>query len=236
MYLVSACLCGVNCKYNGKNNLNKDCLNLLENNEAVLICPEQLGGLSTPRQPSEIQNREMGNEEEKVVTKSGIDVTDNFIKGAEEALEIAKKSNISKAILKEGSPSCGCNFVYDGSFSGNKVKGEGITCRTLRNAGIHVMSDEEFSKKVNSDNKVIFLSDYKRDDEWQESDTGNIIYSMINADNEEISSMPPKVEKYIKKLMVVMAQEMLGLEDIDDIAGATGLEYNEVKEIMDKEK
>ena len=142
MYLVSACLCGVNCKYNGSNNLNKDCLQLLKENKAILICPEQLGGMTTPRVPSEILHGE------KVVTKDGSDVTENFIKGAKEALNIAKNSNITTAILKEGSPSCGCNLIYDGSFSGNKVKGEGITCKVLRNAGIEVISDEEYSAKV----------------------------------------------------------------------------------------
>lgn len=137
MYLVSACLCGVNCKYSGKNNLNNECVKLLEKGEAILICPEQLGGLTTPREPAEIRG-------EKVITKDGVDVTRDFIKGAEETLRIAKISNIKVAILKESSPSCGCNFIYDGSFSGKKIKGEGITCNLLKKEGIKVISDEEF--------------------------------------------------------------------------------------------
>lgn len=230
MYLVSACLCGVNCKYNGKNNLNSDCLKLLENNEAVLICPEQLGGLCTPREPSEILKN-------RVISKNGVDVTENFVKGAEEVLKIAKKSKISAAILKEGSPSCGCNFIYDGNFSGNKIKGEGITCKTLRDAGIDVISDEEYSLKVKNDNKLIFLSDYKREEneEDESNSTGNVIYNMINSDNEVVTDLPPKVDQEVKKLMVLMAQEMLGLEEINDIVKATGLSYEEIKEIIKKE-
>lgn len=235
MYLVSACLCGVNCKYNGKNNLNADCLRLLENNEALLICPEQLGGLSTPREPSEIQEIVGEKENKKVITRSGDDVTEKFVKGAEEVLRIAKKSNIHAAILKEGSPSCGCNYIYDGNFSGNKIKGEGITCSMLKKAGIDVISDEEFSKKTKEDNKLIFLSDYMKDKE-EESNTGNVIYNFVNCNNEMITDLPPKVERTMKELMVLMAQEMLDLKEIEDIAEATGLKYDEVKKIINKEE
>ena len=143
MYLISACLCGVNCKYNGGNNLNEDCLDLLRKGKAILICPEQLGGLTTPRDPSEI----ISGSEEKVVTKNGVDVSHNFSKGAEEVLRIAKETNIKKAILKEGSPSCGCNYIYDGSFSGKKIKGQGITSKALKDVGVDVMSDVEYSEK-----------------------------------------------------------------------------------------
>lgn len=149
MYLVSACLCGVNCKYNGHNNINEDCLELLRSNKAVLICPEQLGGLTTPREASEIIDTLEG----KVISKSGVDVSENFKKGAKEALRIAKEANITKAILKEGSPSCGCNYIYDGSFLGKKIEGEGITCKTLRKAGISVISGEEYSKIIRKDDK-----------------------------------------------------------------------------------
>ncbi|MCR4943187.1 MAG: DUF523 domain-containing protein [Clostridium sp.] len=81
MYLVSACLCGVNCKYNGHNNINEDCLELLRSNKAVLICPEQLGGLTTPREASEIIDTLEG----KVISKSGVDVSENFKKGAKQS-------------------------------------------------------------------------------------------------------------------------------------------------------
>lgn len=146
MYLISACLCGVNCKYNGLNNLNDKCLELLRKGEALLVCPEQLGGLNTPRIPSEI----LGNVKDiielnkgKVINKEGKDVTKEFLKGAKEALKIAKEANIKRAILKEGSPSCGSNFVYDGSFTGNKIKGKGITAYLLEKEGIEIISEKD---------------------------------------------------------------------------------------------
>ena len=146
MYLISACLCGVNCKYNGLNNLNDKCLELLRKGEALLVCPEQLGGLNTPRIPSEI----LGNAKDiielnkgKVINKEGKDVTKEFLKGAKETLKIAKEANIKKAILKESSPSCGRNFVYDGSFTGNKIKGKGITTYLLEKEGIEIISEKD---------------------------------------------------------------------------------------------
>ena len=146
MYLISACLCGVNCKYNGLNNLNDKCLELLRKGEALLVCPEQLGGLNTPRIPSEI----LGNAKDiielnkgKVINKEGKDVTKEFLKGAKEALKIAKEANIKKSILKESSPSCGSNFVYDGSFTGNKIKGKGITAYLLEKEGIEIISEKD---------------------------------------------------------------------------------------------
>lgn len=146
MYLISACLCGVNCKYNGLNNLNYKCLELLRKGEALLVCPEQLGELNTPRIPSET----LGNAKDiielnkgKVINKEGKDVTKEFLKGAKEALKIAKEANIKKAILKESSPSCGSNFVYDGSFTGNKIKGKGITAYLLEKEGIEIISEKD---------------------------------------------------------------------------------------------
>ena len=141
MYLISACLCGVNCKYDGANNYNEKCNELFISGKAILICPEQLGGLTTPRVPSELQAKAKdileGNG--KIVTKEGMDVTKQFIKGAKEVVEIAKKLSISTAILKERSPSCGVNFVYDG----NKVKGKGITAEMLNEIGIKTLSEKD---------------------------------------------------------------------------------------------
>ena len=114
MYLVSACLCGVNCKYNGGNNENEVITNLLREGKAILVCPEQLGGLPTPRLPSEIVQ---SNGETRVISSSGEDVTQEFLKGARETLEIAKKMGIKKAILKARSPSCGCAEIYDGTIT-----------------------------------------------------------------------------------------------------------------------
>ena len=136
-YLVSACLCGVNCKYNGKNNLNEKCLELFKEGRAILVCPEQLGGLKTPRDPSEIK----GN---KVISIENQDVTIQFQRGAEETLKIAKMAGIRKAILKEGSPSCGPHFIYDGSFKGIKIEGEGLVASLLRKNNIEVISSDNY--------------------------------------------------------------------------------------------
>lgn len=155
MYLISSCLCGVNCKYSGGNNLNEKCLDLLKEGKGILICPEQLGGLPTPRLPAEI----IGNAEnilrgmDKITTKNNIDVTNEFLKGAKETLKIAKLYNITKAILKEGSPSCGVKYVYDGSFTGKKIKGNGLTTEILIKNGIEVISDINFMEEIrNGDN------------------------------------------------------------------------------------
>lgn len=135
MILVSACLCGVNCKYNGKNNLNEEMLELLKKGEVLLVCPEQMGGLETPRNPSEIK---IINNEVKVFMKDGRDVTENYKKGAEEVLRLAKELNIKKAILKKKSPSCGCGEIYDGTFTDKLISGNGITAALLLENGIEV--------------------------------------------------------------------------------------------------
>lgn len=145
MYLISACLCGINCKYNGSNNYNEICEKLLIQNKAIPICPEQLGGLSTPRTPCELQGtaNEIIQGKNSIVSKDGIDVTEMFLKGANEVLKLSKVLNVKKVILKEGSPSCGVNFVYDGTFSGKKVSGMGITAQMLSDALIEVCSEED---------------------------------------------------------------------------------------------
>ena len=135
MILVSACLCGVNCKYNGKNNLNEEMLELLKKGEVLLVCPEQMGGLETPRNPSEIK---IINNEIKVFMNDGRDVTENYKRGAEEVLKLAKELNIKKAILRKKSPACGCGEIYDGTFSGNLIPGNGITATLLLENGIEV--------------------------------------------------------------------------------------------------
>ena len=134
MLVISACLCGVNCKYSGKNNLNEKALKLLKEGKAVLICPEQLGGLKTPRLPSEINK-------DKVINKEGEDVTQNFVRGAKEALKIAKAVGATCAILKDGSPSCGVNYIYDGTFKGEKIEGMGITAKMFSENGIIIKSE-----------------------------------------------------------------------------------------------
>ena len=134
--LVSACLVGKNCKYNGKSNFNIDIKKLEEKYEFVLICPEVMGGLSTPRVPSEILN-------DKVISKEGIDVTKNFFDGAKCALDIALKNNVKFAILKDGSPSCGSNYIYDGTFTSTKIKDMGVTAKILSSNGIKIYSEKD---------------------------------------------------------------------------------------------
>lgn len=132
---VSACLIGIDCKYNGESNKNDDVIALAKEHTLIPVCPEQLGGLPTPRIPSEIVN-------DRVITKDGRDVSDNYKKGAVSALCISKLSGCQAAVLKEGSPSCGSNFIYDGSFSGVKIPGTGICARLFEEEGIKVYSEK----------------------------------------------------------------------------------------------
>lgn len=137
--LVSACLLGENLKYNGKNNFNEVVAKLAESFELVPICPEVLGGLTIPRLPNEIN-------EDRVVNSAEVDVTYEFIKGANLALEKALKENIKYAILKEKSPSCGVHKIYDGTFSGILIKGQGIACSLLEKKGIKCYNENEIDK------------------------------------------------------------------------------------------
>lgn len=137
MIIVSACLVGVNCKYNGGNNYSDTVKEFLKDKQYIIICPEQLGGLTTPRKPSEI------NKNNKVISCEHKDVTENFIKGAEESLKIAKMFNCKQALLKEGSPSCGCNLIYDGTFTGRKISGMGVTAALFNENNIEVFSEKE---------------------------------------------------------------------------------------------
>jgi uncharacterized protein YbbK (DUF523 family) len=136
MKLCSACLLGVKCRYNGKDARNKKVMGLLKKEILIPVCPEQLGGLPTPREPAEIRGG-------RVITKSGIDVTENFKRGAKEVLKIAKLFGISEAILKQGSPSCGCGRIYNGTFSGKTIKGDGVTTALLKKNGIRVITEED---------------------------------------------------------------------------------------------
>ena len=131
--LVSACLLGTNCKYSGGNNYSEEVMEYLKDYEIIPICPEQLGGLPTPRPASEI----IGN---KVINNEGTDVTSNYQKGAEEALKIAKLLGIKKALLKAKSPSCGNGKIYDGTFSGTLIDGDGITTKLLKENNIEVIT------------------------------------------------------------------------------------------------
>ena len=143
MILVSACLVGLNCKYNGKNNYNEKIFELVKEGKAIPICPEQLGGLTTPRKPSEIKYI---NGERRVINIDGVDVTEEYERGAKEVLELAKKLNITKVILKDRSPACGKGKIYDGTFNGNLVEGNGILTDLLIKNNIEVISLEEYLK------------------------------------------------------------------------------------------
>lgn len=134
--LISACLIGDKTKYDGKSNYHPLVKELLEKYELVPFCPEVEGGLPTPRQPSEIVK-------DKVMSAQGKDVTNNFKSGASKALMICQYLGIKTAILKEGSPSCGLNQIYDGTFTGRKIKGSGITAQLLIKNGIKVISEND---------------------------------------------------------------------------------------------
>ena len=148
LILISACLIGLNVKYDGSNNFTETINQWLIDKKAVPVCPEVLGGLSIPRDPAEIVG---GNGDDvldgkaKVMTKYGIDVTEEFIKGAQETLNIALKLKATSVILKERSPSCGGTMIYSGEFNGNKKVGQGVTAALLRRNHISVYSEENFN-------------------------------------------------------------------------------------------
>ncbi|MDP3057443.1 MAG: DUF523 domain-containing protein [bacterium] len=138
--LCSACLLGVNCKWNGKNNRNEKVIELAKKEILIPVCPEQLGGLATPRYPSEQRGKKVFM---KVDERGVMEATTHFKKGAEEVLKIAELLGIKEAIFKQRSPSCGSGQIYDGYFSGTVVKGDGITTALLKKHGIKVISEED---------------------------------------------------------------------------------------------
>ncbi len=136
---VSACLLGENCKYNGGNNYSYELGKILEKYDVIPICPEVMGGLPTPRTPAEVVNG-------VVYTKEGRSVDAEFKKGAEIALDLVKKSGADLVVLQSRSPSCGVGVIYDGSFSGKLIEGNGIFVKTLNKEGIKAIDVEEFIK------------------------------------------------------------------------------------------
>lgn len=131
--LISACLLGVNCKYNGENNYQEEVEKIIKEYNVIPICPEIYGGLSTPRIPSEIKDN-------KVINKNNEDVTKYFVKGATETLKLAKMLNVKKAYLKAKSPSCGAGKIYDGTFTNTLTEGYGITAKLLKENGIEIIT------------------------------------------------------------------------------------------------
>ena len=134
--MVSACLTGENCKYNGGNNRNEKVLELLEGNEVLAVCPEQMGGLPTPRVPSEIRDG-------IVTTRDGRNVDEAFRAGAARCLEIAVKEKPDLIVLQSRSPSCGVKQRYDGTFSGTLAEGAGVTAQLLLKNGFRCIDVED---------------------------------------------------------------------------------------------
>lgn len=134
--ICSACLLGIKCRYDGNSKTNKKAIELFKEQILIPVCPEQMGGLPTPREPAEQKG-------DKFITKSGKDVSKKFVKGAKETFKIAKQYNVKLAILKQRSPSCGFGQIYDGTFSGRIIKGNGITAALLNKNGIKIMSEED---------------------------------------------------------------------------------------------
>lgn len=139
MILISKCLAGFNCKYNGGNNTVPEIRQLYEEGKAVAVCPEQLGGLSTPRIPSECRG-------DRVVNRAGEDVTEAFEKGAELALKTAREHACRTAVLKARSPSCGLHEIYDGTFSGRLVSGNGVFARKCLEKGMQCFTENEYKE------------------------------------------------------------------------------------------
>ncbi len=146
MKLCSACLLGIKCAWDGKDRYkNKKVIELAKREILIPVCPEQLGGLPTPRIFQEIQGGtgdDVLNGKCKVLNKEGKDVTKFFIEGAYEVLKIAKLLGIKEFIAKQKSPSCGCGKIYDGTFTKRLIKGDGVTTALLKRHGIKVISDE----------------------------------------------------------------------------------------------
>ena len=136
-FIVSACLCGVSCRYDGQASTVDELAALSEQGRALAVCPEVEGGLGMPRHPCE----RLG---ERVLGKDGSDVTGQFVAGAEKTLELAREHGIRLAVLKERSPSCGSGVIYDGSFSGRRIQGRGVTAELLLRHGLTVVNEEDF--------------------------------------------------------------------------------------------
>ena len=137
--LVSACLLGARCRYDGESKAHPEMAALSEQHILIPVCPEQLGGLPTPRPPAERKG-------ERVVTQTGTDVTEQYRRGAEEALKLYRLLGCDAAVLKERSPSCGSGEIYDGAFSGMLTAGDGVTAELLKNNGISVYGESQIGK------------------------------------------------------------------------------------------
>ncbi len=146
MKLISACLLGLPCTWDGADKRNKNAIELAHSEKLIPVCPEQLGGLPTPRIAQEIQDgsgEDVLDGRRRVLNKSGDDVTEEFLRGAEETLKIASQMEIKEFIGKSRSPSCGFGQIYDGSFSGQLAPGNGVTAALLMRNGIRIISSDD---------------------------------------------------------------------------------------------
>jgi uncharacterized protein YbbK (DUF523 family) len=145
-YIVSACLVGLKTRYDGRSCFNDSVKKLVLDGLAIPVCPEQLAGLPTPRSPAEIvggTGYDVLLQKARVINQEGVDLTEKFINGAWQTLNLAQIFKATKAVLKTKSPSCGCGLIYDGTFSGSLVKGDGVTAALLKREGIEVFTEEE---------------------------------------------------------------------------------------------
>lgn len=153
MILVSACLAGRPVRYDGTDCLHRKAQQLIQQHKAIAVCPEILAGLPIPRLAAEI----VGGDGDcvlagtaQVIEQSGRDVTEQYLQGAYATLAIAQQYGATHAVLKENSPSCGSQFIYDGSFSGVRLEGVGVTTALLRQHGILVLSEKQFLQLTES--------------------------------------------------------------------------------------
>ncbi|WP_332695642.1 DUF523 domain-containing protein [Halalkalibacter lacteus] len=149
MIVVSSCLAGLNVRYNGTHCLNEKIHQLVDDEKkAVTVCPELLGGFSTPREPAEItggDGYDVLDGKAKVIDQSGNDVTELYLRGAYTAFQMVKELNATLVVLKENSPSCGSSMIYDGGFNGTKIAGDGVTSALLKRNKIQVISEEQLA-------------------------------------------------------------------------------------------
>ena len=136
MKLCSACLLGINCRYNGKNKMNEKVLEIAKKEVLIPVCPEQLAGMSTPRNSAEIVDG-------KILEQDGRDMTRIYMNGVSEAMKVVEMLGVTEAILKQKSPTCGCGKIYDGTFSGNLTDGDGLFTKALKQKNIKVVSEED---------------------------------------------------------------------------------------------
>ena len=136
MKLCSACLLGINCRFDGNSKTNEKVVELAKKEILIPVCPEQLGGLPTPRESCEKKGK-------KIFTKTGKDLTIPFEYGAKEVLKIVKLLDIKEAVLRKNSPSCGCGKVFDGNFNGTLINGDGVLTKLLKKNGVKVISEED---------------------------------------------------------------------------------------------